>query len=123
MTPVEITKKAYEYFSSGDIDSLASLWADKLSWTANGKLPHSGHHDNFPDVIENCLVPLAKSWPDAVYTPEDYYLCDNTVFIKGNLVTGGVKSAFVHMCRIENEKLVLFHSFEDTDIMRQTMSE
>ena len=88
----------------------------------NGHLPYSGHFDNFSDALEKCLVPTeTRWWPGAVWTPEEFYSSGNTVFVKGKLVVEGTESHFLSMYKVEDEKIVLFYGFDDTDLLRKTL--
>lgn len=121
MTNTEIAKKAYEYFGSGDIAGLVSLFSDDIKWTTPKieNAVYSGSRQG-KDALFEFFEKLAEDEEFSQFEPKEFIAGDDKVVVLGEFTatvktTGNTYSAeWVHVNTFKDGKITEFQEFFDT---------
>ena len=120
MDSKEIVKQAYECFGAGDIEGLAALMHENYVGTINGLMEMSGEYHGFPAFLGGVLAKIPAHWPNFDLTPIGMISEGNTVFVKLKATADDLDGVFGHLWEIENDKVVSFHAFDDTQKLAES---
>ena len=74
----------------------------------------SGEHHGFPAFSEGVLAKIPAHWPNFNLTPIGMISEGNTVFVKLKATADDLDAVFGHLWEVEDDKVVSFHAFDDT---------
>jgi len=121
----KIARQAYEYFNSGNIESLLGLYTDDAQWeTPEVKnMPQSGKRSGLAGIRE--FMSLVNENLEALkFEPRDFIAQDDKVVILGDYrwrvkATGKeYASDWVHVCTFKDGKVTSFKEYHDTAAAR-----
>jgi len=125
MTPLEMTKKAYDCFLKGDIAGLVALYSENATFTPQmgleGKAPLVTPKGTFkPTELPGFFAALAAEVDFTTWENRQFVVDGNTVVALGyyagkNKRTGkSFASEFAHVSTIADGKFTSFKEFTDT---------
>ncbi len=105
---VETTKAAYDAFNSGDMATLAGMFAEDAEWLTSDELPLGGLAQG-RDAIMGNFAQIPNYWSSFSVEPEEYIDGGDWVVVRGTQratgQSGGFEAPFAHLIRIEGGKL------------------
>ena len=108
---VETTKKGYEAFAAGDVESALDNFDDAIEWTLGGNSQVSGTYRGKDEV----LGLLAKLGEQSLKTKPSRFIADDDVVVVLTEVTaGGETSAEADVYIFRDGKIVQAQSYADT---------
>lgn len=126
---VDVVRKAYEAFGRGDIPAVLATFDPNIEWVSPvGQYRLGGVQKGPEAIVNNFFMLLGELWGDTLdVTPREFIDAGNRVFVLGNLVGKGqgtgtmVKTPYVHMLEVKNEKITRFEEFLDTATINQAI--
>ena len=124
---VDIVRKAYASYASGDTATVFSLLDPEIEITQTMELPWGGHYKG-PAEAKQFFAKIFKS-VEAMPTPESYIPAGESVVAIGRLRGRARKSgkpidlAIVHVWKITQGRIVRFDAYIDTPAMQAALSE
>jgi ketosteroid isomerase-like protein len=118
MGNVDTAKQAYEAFSSGDIESATSNWADDIVWDGGGQdLPGGGEHRGKDEALQ-VLQKAVGSWDEFSLHMDEFLEEGDTVVALGHshVKKGGREGQLpvVHILRFDGDQLMRLQVLTDT---------
>lgn len=121
MSNTEIVKKAYEFFGSGNIDGLLSLYADDIKWNTPkiDNAVYSGSREG-KEALTEFFQLLGESEDFSEFTPIEFIAEGDKVVVLGKLTatvkaTGKTYSTdWVHITTLRDGKIAGFQEFLDS---------
>jgi uncharacterized protein len=108
---IETTKKGYEAFTAGDVESALSSFDDAIEWTLGGNSQVSGTYRGKDEV----LGLLAKLGEQSLTTkPSRFIADDDDVVVLTEVSAGGDSGAEADVFSFRDGKIVKAHSYADT---------
>ena len=123
MTPKEVVQKNYECFSTGDMVTFRTLYAENAVVKVNGIHKLSGTYHG-PDNWMGVLAQIPSLFDEFKIDVVSIIAEGNHVFAMLNATavgSGKMTADFGHFYRIENGKIAEFHIFDDSQKMAATM--
>lgn len=121
---VETAKAAYEAFSSGDMETLAGMFADDAEWVSSDELPLGGTTRGRDAIIAN-FTQIPSYWSEFGVEPEEFIDGGDWVAIRGTQRAtgegGSFESPFAHLMRFSDGKLVRGEFFADSAKAKQAL--
>ena len=114
MNSLEIIQGTYAAFGEGDMEKLASLFAEDWVGTVPDHMPNGRVYHGASDFIQNFLAKLTEVWPDFGLEPIGFYESGDTVFMHGKITAGGKTTETIHMSVVKDGKAVSWQPFDDT---------
>ena len=114
MTPKETIRQCYDFFAAGDINSLGNLMHDNYVGTINGTMDMSGEYHGWPAFLEGVLANIPSHWPEFHLEVLSIISEGNTVFVTLKATAVDLDAVFGHLWKIEDNKVISFHAFDDT---------
>ena len=114
MTNLEVVRSIYGAFASGDMEKMASLFADEWVGTVPDGMPNSGTFHGAQEFIENFLSTFPEVWPDFYLEPISFYDAGDTIFLHHRITAGGKTTEGIHMLVVREGKAVKWTPFDDT---------
>jgi ketosteroid isomerase-like protein len=112
MGNVDTARAAYDAFSSGDMATLASYFAENAEWETSDQLPNGGTTSGRDAIMEN-FGRIPQYWSEFSVTPEDFIDGGDKVVIEGTqratAAEGGgrFEAGFLHLMEFDGDgKLV-----------------
>ena len=123
MTPKEVVQKNYECFSTGDMVTFRTLYAENAVVKVNGIHKLSGTYHG-PDNWMGVLSQMPNLFDEFKIDVVSIIAEGNHVFAMLNATamgSGKMTADFGHFYRIENGKIAEFHIFDDSQKIAATM--
>ena len=120
-SPSEVVSKAYETFSSGNMEGWKALHSDDLEFRILGDLPQSGTHVGAQETIENVFSVLPVHWPGFLLEEINRYSVGNTVIVHLRMTAEGLETESLHKFEVVDGKIKSFIAFDDTQSMFSSM--
>ena len=114
MTNLEVVQGIYGAFAEGDMEKMASLFADDWVGTVPEGMPNSGTFHGAGEFIQNFLSHFPEVWPDFNLEPIAMYESGNTEFLHHKITAGGKTTEGIHMLTVEGGKAKSWQPFDDT---------
>ena len=112
-----ITKKGYELFNSGDMQTFfTDIVHDDITWTfpgKEGKHPLSGVHKG-KEAVMAAMSKIPATWNNFHLTPEFMISEGDKVFVKVNAKADGMDTVFGHYFEVKDGKMITMMTFDDT---------
>ena len=125
MDAKEITKKGYELFNSGDMQTFfTDIVHDDITWTfpgKEGKHPLSGVHKG-KEAVMTTMSKIPATWKNFKLTPEFMISEGDKVFVKVNAKADGMDTVFGHYFEVKDGKIITMNTFDDTLSMFDSMN-
>jgi ketosteroid isomerase-like protein len=125
MDAKEITKKGYELFNSGDMQTFfTDIVHDNITWTfpgKEGKHPLSGVHKG-KEAVMATMSKIPATWKNFKLTPEFMISEGDKVFVKVNAKADGMDTVFGHYFEVKDGKMITMMTFDDTLSMFDSMN-
>ena len=125
MDAKEITKKGYELFNSGDMQTFfTDIVHDDITWTfpgKEGKHPLSGVHKG-KEAVMATMSKIPATWNNFHLTPEFMISEGDKVFVKVNAKADGMDTVFGHYFEVKDGKMITMMTFDDTLSMFDSMN-
>lgn len=118
---IEVVKRGYDAFGSGDIPALLELFAEDIKWRAPRieGAPYAGSYDG-REVVGDFFSKLGESEDFSNFEPREFIAQDDKVVVLGSM-TAMVKdtgreytSEWVHIFTMHDGKVAGFLEFLDT---------
>jgi ketosteroid isomerase-like protein len=120
-----ITKKGYELFNSGDMQTFfTDIVHDDITWTfpgKEGKHPLSGVHKG-KEAVMAAMSKIPATWNNFHLTPEFMISEGDKVFVKVNAKADGMDTVFGHYFEVKDGKMITMMTFDDTLSMFDSMN-
>jgi|TARA_Y100000992_G_C20876350_1_gene309701 ketosteroid isomerase-like protein len=120
-----ITKKGYELFNSGDMQTFfTDIVHDDITWTfpgKEGKHPLSGVHKG-KEAVMAAMSKIPATWSNFHLTPEFMISEGDKVFVKVNAKADGMDTVFGHYFEVKDGKMITMMTFDDTLSMFDSMN-
>jgi ketosteroid isomerase-like protein len=120
-----ITKKGYELFNSGDMQTFfTDIVHDDITWTfpgKEGKHPLSGVHKG-KEAVMATMSKIPATWKNFKLTPEFMISEGDKVFVKVNAKADGMDTVFGHYFEVKDGKMITMMTFDDTLSMFDSMN-
>jgi ketosteroid isomerase-like protein len=124
MTPKEVVQKNYECFTTGDMTTFRTLYAENAIVKVNGIHKLSGTYHG-PDNWMSALSQVPQLYDEFKIELVNIIAEGDHVFamLHATAVGSGKMTAdFGHFYEIENGKIAEFHIFDDSQKMAATMN-
>lgn len=125
MDAKEITKKGYELFNNGDMQTFfTDIVHDDITWTfpgKEGKHPLSGVHKG-KEAVMATMSKIPATWKNFKLTPEFMISEGDKVFVKVNAKADGMDTVFGHYFEVKDGKMITMMTFDDTLSMFDSMN-
>ena len=127
MTNTELIKKFYVAFKNKDKEIYLDLCDENIEWQLADGMPNGGKFVGKNQVFEEYFPKMLSNFKEFHAIPEHIVDVKDHVMVSGKY-TGISKTnkAFVvpfsHVYHIQNEKIIQFRQFTDTDKIRESLS-
>jgi ketosteroid isomerase-like protein len=112
---IEIVKKGYEAFSTGDIETVMSLYDDNIEWVQPGESAISGTYHGKAELGE-----LLGRLGEKTTVKALRFLADgDTVVVLSEATVGGETSQDVEVFTLRDGKAVRAQTYGDTALMER----
>lgn len=129
MSNIDIVKKMYDDFVTGDFESLTGALDADIEWAEPDLeyLPYSGLTKGLDNVVSQVFPNIGLIYERLVFTPEVLVDGGDTVTVMGPAVAKGEHGdeehfRFAHVVRLVDGKVVRFDHFVDTHKIARTLS-
>jgi ketosteroid isomerase-like protein len=113
---IEVVKKGYEAFISGDMETLMSLLDDNIEWIQPGQSAVSGTYHGKGELGEYISRLAEKS---TTVNPHRFIADGDTVVVLSETTSGGETSQDADVFTLRDGKLVRAQVYGDTGIMER----
>lgn len=113
---IELVKRGYEAFASGDIETVMSLYDDNIEWVQPGRSAVSGTYHGKGE-LGGLLMRLGEK--TAVVKPLRFLAEGDTVVVFSETTIGGETSQDVEVYTIRDGKAVTAQTYGDTALMER----
>lgn len=122
---LDVVRRVYEAFGSGDTDSVAQLIA-RTEWHEADGMPYAGHYRGAEEVFANVFANIARDVEGFSARPDELLLVgdDRVVGLgrySGTGRAGAVDVAFAHFWTVRDGEIVKFVQYADTHRFRQAI--
>ena len=114
MTNLEVVQGIYAAFGEGNMEKMASLFAEDWVGIVPEGMPNAGTYCGANDFIQNFLSKIPEVWPDFQMEPIGFFESGNTVFLHHKITTGGKTTEGIHMTVVRDGKATSWRPFDDT---------
>ena len=114
MTNLEVVQGIYTAFGEGNMEKMASLFAEDWVGTVPEGMPNAGTYRGANDFIQNFLSKIPEVWPDFQMEPIAFFESGNTVFLHHKITAGGKTTEGIHMTVVRDGKATSWRPFDDT---------
>ena len=123
MTAQEVALQSYQLFKNGDIEGLKALCHDDYTMTLNGMHRLSGTYHGADSFVQDLLANIPASLPNfSLKVIDSFGSEDGTkAFVIVDAEADGLKGLFGHYMRCEDDKIVEFIAFDDSQKMAHAM--
>jgi ketosteroid isomerase-like protein len=113
---IGVIKAGYEAFTTGDVDTLMSLFDDDVQWIQPGESAMSGTYHGKGELGEY----LGRLWDkDPTIAPHRFIADGDTVVVLSDASFGGETGASVEVYTLRNGKTVRVQVYGDTAMMER----
>lgn len=106
---VDIAKAAYEAFGSGDMETLAGLFAEDADWVTSDELPLGGTTTGRDAIMAN-FGQIPNYWSAFSVEPEEFLDAGDWVAVRGTQRAAGeggsFDAPFAHLLKFSDGKVV-----------------
>lgn len=113
---IELVKKGYQAFTTGDTETLMSLFDDDIEWVQPGESAISGTYYGKAELAKH-LERLAEKSPKV--TPRRFLADSDTVIVLSETVLDGEMGQDAEVFTIRNGKTLRVHVYADTALMER----
>ena len=113
---IELVKRGYEAFASGDMETVMSLYDDNIEWVQPGRSAISGTYHGKGE-LGDLLMRLAEK--TAIVKPLRFLADGDTVVVLSQATIGGETSDDVEVYTIRDGKTVTAKVYGDTALMER----
>ena len=118
----------YEAFASGDVPGVLAVLDPEVRWTEAEGFPYGGTYTGPGAVLEGVFMRLGTEWDGFAAVPREFVAQGETVAAFGEY-SGTYRSTgkrfaapFAHLWHFRNGKVVRFHQYTDTAVVREAMA-
>ena len=108
---IEIAKKAYDAFASGDLETVLSTFDDNVEFVLTGNSTISGTYRGKDEVTKFFAKLAEKSFTT---TPSRFLADDDVVVAIGQITAGGESAPEADVSTFRDGKIVKLEGFGDT---------
>jgi uncharacterized protein len=108
---VEISKKAYDAFAAGDLETVLSTFDDNVEFVVPGNSTVSGTYRGKAEVTQFFAKLAEKSFTT---TPSRFPADGDLVVVLGQVSAGGESAPEADVCAFRGGKLVKLEAYSDT---------
>jgi uncharacterized protein len=108
---VEISKKAYDAFAAGDLETVLSTFDDNVEFVVPGNSTVSGTYRGKAEVTKFFAKLAEKSFTT---TPSRFPADGDLVVVLGQVTAGGESAPEADVCTFRGGKLVKLEAYSDT---------
>ncbi len=117
-----VVQSFYEAIGTGDMETVASLLADDVSWSEAEGSPYAAGNPyiGFEAMGAGVFGPINETFADFAGTPQQFTTEGDRVVVEGRYTgtqreTGETLDApFVHVFTVEGDQIVAFQQYTDT---------
>ena len=113
---IEVVKKGYQAFTTGDFDTLMSLYDDNVEWVQPGESAISGTYHGKGELGQ-LLRQLGEK--TATITPHRFFADGDTVVVLSEATVGGETSRDVEAFTLRDGKVVRAQAYGDTALIER----
>lgn len=113
---IEVVKKGYEAFSTGDIETLMSLFDDNIEWVQPGESSISGAYHG-KDEFGRYLQRLAEK--SVTVTPHRFIADGDTVVAFSRVNVGDDEGQDADVYTVRDGKIIRANIYTDTALMER----
>ena len=122
---LDVVRRIYDAFGSGDMDTVARLIA-RADWYEADGMPYAGHYRGAEEVFANVFANIARDVQGFSARPDELLLAgdDRVVGLgrySGTGRAGKVDTAFAHVWTVRDGEIVKFVQYADTHQYRQAI--
>lgn len=122
---LELVKRLYDAFASGDGATLQQLLAD-THWVEAAGMPYGGTYRGFAQVAENVFGPIGRDVRDFTAVPDEILPAGDdrvlsTGMYRGTGSGGPLAAPFAHLWTVSDGRITHFVQFADTHLFRQAV--
>jgi len=126
MSNVELIEKFYYAFKNKDKETYLSLCDDNIEWQLADGMPNGGKYVGKSAIFEEYFPKMLSNFKEFHAIPEQITDMKDHVMVTGKYtgVSNTGKSfdiEFSHVYHIQNEKIVQFRQFTDTDKINESL--
>ena len=123
MSALEQVLKGYGCFKEGDIEGLAGLCHEDMTFKMNGTHSLSGEYHGFGNWLNNFLAKIPTVIPGFHLEMEHCFESGNDVFCHLRATGEGLDAYFGHYFVVEDGKIRSFHAFDDSQQWAKALGE
>ena len=123
MSALEQVLKGYGCFKEGDIEGLAALCHEDMTFKMNGTHSLSGEYHGFGNWLNNFLAKIPTVIPGFHLEMEHCFESGNDVFCHLRATGEGLDGYFGHYFVVEDGKIRSFHAFDDSQQWAKALGE
>ena len=123
MSALEQVLKGYGCFKEGDIEGLAALCHEDMTFRMNGTHSLSGEYHGFGNWLNNFLAKIPTVIPGFHLEMEHCFESGNDVFRHLRATGEGLDAYFGHYFVVEDGKIRSFHAFDDSQQWAKALGE
>ena len=123
MSALEQVLKGYGCFKEGDIEGLAALCHEDMTFRMNGTHSLSGEYHGFGNWLNNFLAKIPTVIPGFHLEMEHCFESGNDVFCHLRATGEGLDAYFGHYFVVEDGKIRSFHAFDDSQQWAKALGE
>ena len=123
MSALEQVLKGYGCFKEGDIEGLAALCHEDMTFKMNGTHSLSGEYHGFGNWLNNFLAKIPTVIPGFHLEMEHCFESGNDVFCHLRATGEGLDAYFGHYFVVEDGKIRSFHAFDDSQQWAKALGE
>ena len=126
MSNVELIEKFYAAFKNKDKETYLSLCDDNIEWQLADGMPNGGRYIGKSAVFEEYFPQMLSNFKEFHAIPEQITDMKDHVMVTGKYTGISNKEKpfdvpFSHVYHIQNEKIVQFRQFTDTDKINESL--
>lgn len=124
---LEILRKAYGAFATGDIPAVLAIFDPKIEWTEAEGFPYGGTYIGPEAVLQNVFMKLGTEWDGYSAKPTEFIDAGERIVVLGQYsgsykATGrSFKADFAHVWTLHNGKAIKFVQYTDTALVRRAL--
>jgi uncharacterized protein len=123
---IETAKAAYNAFGSGDMESLAGMFAEDAQWLTSDELPLGGLATGRDEIMGN-FAQIPNYWSEFSVEPEEFIDGGDWVVVRGTQrasgESGGFEAPFAHLIKVEDGKLKRGEFYADSAKAKQALGD
>jgi uncharacterized protein len=124
---VEILRKAYGDFATGNIPAALGAFDTKIEWTEAKGFPYGGTYIGPDAVLTNVFMKLGTEWDGYRVAPNEFLDAGERIVVLGKY-SGTYKATeksfeadFAHVWTLRNGKAIKFVQYTDTALVQKAL--